>query len=177
MAEQTTISLYRLQGLLILHWQLPAPLTTNAIQIILDKLELLKPFVVASFDEAQEFFIIVNAAKLTLRKKKHALKIINIKDNSLLVEAKAAVLTPFTSDILSQLSAAKQAKIFNALFLGTQDIFKTQLHSAYTQILQSFARQNVEVYALNPEQYFVRFVWDLPVANTWQKANYLAKLH
>ena len=166
MAEQTTISLYRLQGFLILHWQLPAPLTTNAIQILLDKLELPKPFVVVSFDQAQEFFIIVNAAKLTLRKKKYALRIINAKDGSVLAEAKAAVLTPFSSDILAQLSAVKQAKVFNALFNGTLEIFKTQLHAEHTQILQSFARQNVEVYALNSEQYFVRFAWNLAVANT-----------
>lgn len=164
MPDKEHLKLYKVEQLLIVHWQMQKPLAGSLNFVLNDQL-LPKPFLAVQMASPLEMFIIVDAQSLKLSARKNSLSIQLPDEPKGEVELELGSITLLPKKLIPSYPKKVQARFFTRLLQHTRQRFKGFDEQQTQSIIKRYAYSVNELYQIAEGLFFIRFPWDMPVDN------------
>ncbi len=165
MANQETITLYRSEQLLIVHWKMSTPLT-NKFDFLLNNQVLAKPFLAVQMDNALDMMIIIDARQYKLTTRKNLFTLQEKETNTPYLSVKQGTITLLPKKLIAAYRPEIQARFFTRLFLHTQQNFKDLGKKWLESAFKRYAYPIKKAYQLSEGLFFMGLPWSITADNT-----------
>jgi len=165
MTNQNNITLYKVEELLLIHWQRKTPFSGEKLKCLLNDHYLPQPFLALQMANPLEMLLITDARQHKLSALKNHIVIQSADDHQLIEQAQQARILIFPKKQLSRYDQTVQARFFTRLLIHVQEKFKDFSVQSIIALIKRYAIVVKEVYQIENELFFVRLPWQLPVDN------------